>query len=37
MGKKKEIDQKILSLEKQVSDFAAKTEVLRKELKDLKP
>lgn len=26
MGKKKEIDQKILSLEKQVSDFAAKTD-----------
>ena len=37
MGKKKEIDQKIISLERQVSDFAAKTEVLRKELKDFKP
>lgn len=37
MSKKKEIDQKILSLEKQVSDFAAKSETLRKQLKDLKP
>jgi tetratricopeptide (TPR) repeat protein len=36
MGKKKEIDQKILSLEKQLSDFAAKTDALRKQLKDLK-
>ena len=37
MGKKKEIDQKIHSLENQFLDFATKAEALKKQLKDLKP
>ena len=37
VGKKKEIDQKIHSLENQFLDFATKAEALKKQLKDLKP
>ncbi len=37
MGKKKEIDQKIVSLESQVTEFAAKIDSLRTQLRDLKP
>lgn len=37
MSKKKEIDQKIVSLENQLSDFSATVESLRKQLRELKP
>jgi len=37
MSKKKEIDQKIVSLENQLSDFSATLESLRKQLSELKP
>ena len=37
MGKKKEIDQKIISLEKTLSDFVSKIESLCTQLRNLKP
>jgi len=37
IGKKKEIDQKILSLQNSYMDFATKIESLRTQLKNLKP